>query len=184
MRIISGTHKGRNIVTPNNLDVRPTTDFAKESLFNILFNYMDFEGLEVLDLFAGTGGISYEFASRGCARVVAVDNNFKCVNFIKQSAVTMKLNAIHALEANMFNLVKFHNAKYDVIFADPPYNMPHIEKVPSLIFEHEMLKNNGWFVFEHSNEFDFKDHPKFFQQRDYGKVNFSFFVNNLEELGV
>jgi len=180
MRIISGSHRGRNIVTPNNLVVRPTTDFAKESLFNILFNYLDFEGLAVLDLFAGTGSISFEFASRGCYKVVTVDNNFKCIHFIKETAQKMKLSAIHTIEANVFNLLKFHHDKYDIIFADPPYELPHIQDLPSLIFDHLLLNPKGWFILEHSRDHDFSTHPMLYQHREYGKVNFSFFVNDLD----
>ncbi len=179
MRIVSGTHKGRNISPPTHLPVRPTTDFAKESLFNILYNYMDFEGMQVLDLFAGTGNISYEFASRGCSKVWAVENNIKCFNFITQCAEKLKFTAIHPVQANVFSFLKMHRDAYDIIFADPPYELANIQEIPDLIFENNMLKEEGWLILEHSKANDFSSHPKLFQHREYGKVNFSFFVNNL-----
>ena len=176
MRIISGSHRGRNIKTPTNLPVRPTTDLAKESLFNILNNNFDFEELDVLDLFAGTGNISYEFASRGAQRVVSVDNNFRCAEFIKKAAQEYGFNKVITVQrANVFVFLKYPQVPFDLIFADPPYEMEDIETIPELIFNQKLLKKDGWLILEHSKANTFKDHPFLLQQRNYGKVNFSIF---------
>ena len=177
MRIISGTHKGRPIVTPANLPVRPTTDLAKESLFNILNNNFDFEDLEVLDLFSGTGSIAFEFASRGVKRIVVVDNNYKCVEFIRKAAQGFGFNQIITVQrANVFSFLKYPQAPFDVIFADPPYEMEDIQTIPDLIFNQKLLKKEGWLIVEHPREHDFANHPYFLQHRKYGKVNFSIFL--------
>lgn len=176
MRIISGTHKGRPIVTPANLPIRPTTDLAKESLFNILNNIFDFEDLEVMDLFAGTGSISYEFASRGAKRIVVVDNNYRCVEFIKKSAQNFGFNKVITIQrANVFVYLKYPQAPFDLIFADPPYDMENIQVIPDLVFNQKLLKPDGWLIIEHSRDQDFEKHPNFLQHRNYGKVNFSIF---------
>jgi 16S rRNA (guanine966-N2)-methyltransferase len=184
VRIISGSHKGRNIKTPANLPVRPTTDLAKESLFNILNNHFDFEELNVLDLFAGTGNISYEFASRGAQRIVSVDNNFRCAEFIRKAAQEYGFNKIITVQrANVFVFLKYPQIPFDLIFADPPYDMEDIEMIPDLIFDQKLLKPGGWFVLEHSGKNRFKDHPLLNQQRNYGRVNFSIFsMDDPEEL--
>ena len=176
MRIISGSHKGRHIKTPTNLPVRPTTDLAKESLFNILNNHFDFEELDVLDLFAGTGNISFEFASRGAHRVISVDNNFKCAEFIRKAAQEYGLNKIITVQrANVFVFLKYPQVPFDLIFADPPYDMEGIETIPDLVFDQKLLKPGGWLILEHSSAKKFKDHPFLNQQRNYGRVNFSIF---------
>lgn len=184
MRIISGSNKGRIIKTPANLPVRPTTDLAKESLFNILNNHFDFEELDVLDLFAGTGNISYEFASRGAKRIVSVDNNFKCAEFIRKAAQEYGFNKIIAVQrANVFVFLKYPQVPFDLIFADPPYDMEGIETIPDLIFNQKLLKPGGWLILEHSSANKFKDHPLLNQQRNYGRVNFSIFsLDDPEEL--
>lgn len=182
MRIISGTHKGRPIVTPSNLPVRPTTDLAKESLFNILNNTFDFEDLEVMDLFSGTGSISFEFASRGAKRIVVVDNNYRCAEFIRKAALGFGFNNIIMVQrANVFSFLKYPQAPFDLIFADPPYEMEDIIGIPDLIFNNKLLKKGGWFVLEHSRDQDFEPHPFFLQHRKYGKVNFSIFLMPAEE---
>jgi 16S rRNA (guanine966-N2)-methyltransferase len=175
MRIIRGSHRGRLIHPPGNLPVRPTTDLAKESLFNILENNFFFQDLSVLDLFAGTGSISYEFASRGSKLVVAVESNVRCSRFITDTAKQLNFNTLRTMRVNAFSFLKQSSQKYDIIFADPPYDMEGIELVPQLVFERLLLAENGWLVVEHSREKDFKEHPGFFEQRRYGKVNFSFF---------
>ena len=176
MRIISGTHKRRPIVTPANLPVRPTTDLAKESLFNILNNNFDFEDLEVLDLFSGTGSISFEFASRGAKRIVVVDNNYRCVEFIRKAAQGFGFNNVLTVQrANVFSFLKYPQAPFDLIFADPPYEMEDIAGIPELVFKQKLLKPEGWLVVEHSRDQDFESHPHFLQHRKYGKVNFSIF---------
>ena len=182
MRIISGTHKGRPIVTPANLPVRPTTDLAKESLFNILNNSFDFEDLEVMDLFSGTGSISFEFASRGAKRIVVVDNNYRCAEFIRKASQGFGFNNIITVQrANVFSFLKYPQAPFDLIFADPPYEMEDIKGIPDLIFNNKLLKEGGWFVLEHSRDQDFESHPYFLQHRKYGKVNFTIFLMPSEE---
>ena len=182
MRIISGTHKGRPIVTPANLPVRPTTDLAKESLFNILNNSFDFEDLEVLDLFSGTGSISYEFASRGAKRIVVVDSNYRCVEFIRKAAQGFGFNSIITVQrANVFSFLKYPQAPFDLIFADPPYEMEDIQSIPELIFKQKLVKPGGWFVLEHSRDQDFEGDPYFLQHRKYGKVNFTIFSMAVDE---
>ena len=182
MRIISGTHKGRPIVTPSNLPVRPTTDLAKESLFNILNNSFDFEELEVMDLFSGTGSIAFEFASRGAKRIVAVDNNFRCAEYIRKASQGFGFNKIITVQrANVFSFLKYPQAPFDLIFADPPYDMEDIQGIPELIFKNKLLKKGGWFVLEHSRDQNFETDPFFLQHRKYGKVNFTVFLMPSEE---
>ncbi len=182
MRIISGSHKGRNIKAPTNLPVRPTTDLAKESLFNILNNHFDFEDLDVLDLFAGTGNISYEFASRGAKRIVSVENNYRCAEFIRKAAQEFGFNKIITVQrANVFVFLKYPQIPFDLIFADPPYEMEGIDTIPDLVFEQNLLKNGGWLILEHSKANSFKDHPLLLQHRNYGKVNFSIFSMDAPE---
>ncbi len=177
MRIISGTHKGRIIIAPTGLPVRPTTDLAKESLFNILANNFEFENLVVMDLFAGIGSISLEFASRGAAEVLAVDMNFKCVDFIKKTAQKLEMPAIRTLRFNMFNFMETVHKKFDIVFADPPYELSGIERIPDLVIQKDILNAGGWFILEHSQANDFSKHPNLVQHRKYGKVHFSIFSN-------
>jgi 16S rRNA (guanine966-N2)-methyltransferase len=175
VRIISGKYRGKQIHTPNNLPVRPTTDFAKESLFNILNNLVDFEDITVLDLFAGTGNISYEFFSRGAQQVTAVEINSKCAAFIEKTSETMKADCITVFNSNVFHFLKHPYGTYHIIFADPPYDLENIESLPDLAFQSQILKEEGWFILEHSKRHSFSKHPFFDQQRKYGNVNFSFF---------
>ena len=175
MRIISGSHKSRQIHTPTNLPVRPTTDFAKESLFNILNNLVDFEGLKVLDLFAGTGNISYEFFSRGAEMVTSVEMERKCSMFIEKTAEILKAETITVFRTDVFQFLKHGFGTYDVIFADPPYDLEQINALPDLIFASDLLLPEGIFILEHSKRSHFEDHPFFDQHRVYGNVNFSFF---------
>jgi 16S rRNA (guanine(966)-N(2))-methyltransferase RsmD len=163
-------------VTPANLPIRPTTDLAKESLFNILNNIFDFEDLEVMDLFSGTGSIAYEFASRGAKRIVVVDNNYKCVEFIKKTSQNFGFNKVLTIQrANVFVYLKYPQAPFDLIFADPPYEMENIKVIPDLVFNQKLLKPGGWLIIEHSRDQNFEAHPGFLQHRNYGKVNFSIF---------
>lgn len=176
MRIISGTHKGRRISPPKNLPVRPTTDLAKESLFNILNNYLDFSALDVLDIFAGTGSISFEFASREAISVTSVDLNYRCVRFIKKTAADLGFENLHAYRADVFKFLKKPaQKKYDLIFSDAPYDLEGSESVPDLVFEQGWLKKNARLIVEHPKGFDFTGHKYFKELRNYGKVNFSFF---------
>ncbi len=175
MRVISGTLKGRRFNPPANLPVRPTTDFAKESLFNILNNHIDFEEMNALDLFAGTGNISIELVSRGCITVTSVDVNFKCTDFIKKTAIAFNIINLQVIKSNVFSYLKFATKPYQLIFADPPYDLEGINKIPEIIFEKNLLAENGIMVIEHSRDTNFEQHPRFVEKRNYGKVNFSIF---------
>lgn len=179
MRIISGSHKGRHIITPANLPVHPTTDMAKTGLFNILNSYFNIEELEVLDLFAGTGNISFEFASRGCRAVTSVDENIKCTSFIQMFAEKLNFERLRVVKYDVFNYLVKTEDKYDIIFADPPYDNENTEVIPEILFtkrKSEILKENGWLIIEHSKRNNFEKHPNFYQHRNYGKVNFSIFI--------
>ncbi|MES2837132.1 MAG: 16S rRNA (guanine(966)-N(2))-methyltransferase RsmD [Bacteroidota bacterium] len=178
MRIISGFLKGKQLRPPAGLPVRPTTDFAKEALFNILNNYIDFEDLKVLDLFAGTGNISYELASRGVAKIISVDSNPKCVAYIKQQSSALNLSIIDVMKTDVFRYLEKADTKFDLIFADPPYNMTEFERIPKLVFERGMLNADGWLVVEHSAETILSKVPFFKEKRTYGNVNFSLFQNS------
>ena len=178
MRIISGKYKGRLIHPPKNLRARPTTDFAKENLFNILNNWIDFEGIDMLDLFAGTGSISYEFVSRGAQTVTAVEVNAVHVNFIKDTAKILGSDNLIVVRANAFLYVKSVKKQFDVIFADPPYDTKDSETLPDLVFEHDILRQEGLFILEHSKNLAFGGHPYFLESRSYGSVQFSIFKKN------
>ncbi len=175
MRIISGKYKRRSIVAPNNLPVRPTTDMAKESLFNILNNKIDFNDKSALDLFSGTGNISYEFVSRGCVRVVSVDQNVDCTNFINQTTEKLNMPEIEVVKLDVFRYLTTVKNKFDIIFADPPYQMTEIKEISELVFSNNLLIDDGWLIVEHPREIDFSKALNFFEHRKYGRVNFSFF---------
>ncbi len=181
MRIIGGSHKGRVLRPPMGLPVRPTTDLAKESLFNILNNYIDFEEIKVLDLFAGTGNISLEFASRKAKMVLSVDLNGRCIDFISKMSTDLKFSNVSVIRANVLTFLARSAGNYDVIFADPPYDMPDREKIPALLFENNWLADEGWLVLEHDKYISFSDHPFFTDERRYGKVHFSFFRKPVPE---
>ena len=175
MRIITGKFRRKQIHPPANLPVRPTTDFAKESLFNILNNLVDIESLNVLDLFAGTGSISYEFFSRGSEMVTAIDIDPHCVAFINKMALTMNAENLEAIREDVFQFLRHPFGEYDLVYADPPYDMEGTDSLPDLVFGSGILKGNGLFVLEHSKGHDFSLHPGFDQHRKYGNVHFSFF---------
>jgi 16S rRNA (guanine966-N2)-methyltransferase len=175
MRIIRGFLKGRRINPPGNLPVRPTTDFAKEGLFNYLENKIELDGLKVLDLFSGTGNISLEFISRGASEVTSVDGSFKCTSFLKKTTTELNIKNIKISSSDVFRYVGFCKEKYDLIFADPPYDLNNAELLPGIIFSGELLLPGGLFILEHSDDRNFSAHPNFAEQRVYGKVNFSFF---------
>ena len=177
MRIVSGKYKGRRINPPKNFKARPTTDFAKENLFNILNNNFDFSELSVLDLFSGTGSISYEFASRGCISVVSIESNFKYNAFIKKTIEELGFNQIQAIKSNAFIYVKACRNKFDIVFADPPYDLKEIESIPDFIFKHQILNKGGWLIVEHGDKTSFNKHAGFVELRKYGGVNFSIFEN-------
>ena len=176
MRIISGTHRGRQILPDKNFTARPTTDFAKENIFNVLTNYVDVEGLHVLDLFSGTGSISYEFASRGAKEVISVEQNYKHFAFIKRMTGELRFHQMKVYKADAFVACKkLKGQKFDVIFADPPYNLENITEIPAAIFDNELLAENGIVIIEHPASIDFSAHPRFSEHRQYGSVNFSLF---------
>ncbi len=175
MRIISGIYRGRRLQPPMNLPVRPTTDFAKEGLFNVLNNMIDFESLRVLDLFAGTGSIAFEFLSRGAIEVTAIDSNHRCIEFIKKTAETFGAKNIKAVKSNSFVFIKHMVSTYDLIFADPPYDLEGIESIPDLIFFSNLLADEGRLILEHSSDYKFEKNVHFDSHRNYGSVNFSFF---------
>lgn len=176
MRIISGIHKGRKIILPKNLLVRPTTDMCKESLMNILNFKYEISSIKVVDLFSGSGNLSYEFFSRGCKEVTAVEINKKCVEFIKTKSNEMKLN-LKVLKKDVFTFLKNAKFKYDVIFADPPYsfNMNDYEKLISVIFSKSILNNGGCLVIEHSKKISLKDLENYYESRNYGRSCMTFF---------
>jgi 16S rRNA (guanine(966)-N(2))-methyltransferase RsmD len=174
MRIIGGTLRGRIIKFPIDLEIRPTTDFAKEGLFNILVNKIDFENTTVLDLFSGSGHISLEFASRGSKSITAVDENFKCVAFLKSISQQLNLE-INAIKSDVFEFLKKSNTSYDLIFADPPYEMENIEQIHELVFEKKLLASDGLLIIEHGPKTKLDALPGFTRHRKYGNVNFSFF---------
>lgn len=176
MRIISGKYKSRRLQAPKSLPVRPTTDMAKEALFNIINNLYYFADLTILDLFSGTGNISYEFASRGTLNITAVDAHFGCVKYI--NAISKELDAnIHVIKSDVYKYIEKSNAKFDVIFADPPYDfeLEKFEKIIDLVFENELLNEDGVLIIEHSKHTNLENHPKLSYQKKYGGNMFSFF---------
>jgi 16S rRNA (guanine966-N2)-methyltransferase len=175
MRIVSGAFKGKTFSPPKGFNARPTTDFAKEGLFNILLNAFDLEEIEVLDLFSGTGSISFEFASRGAKRIDLVELNHQHLKFISKVRNELSLKQIHTIQGNAFQFLKACSYKYDIIFADPPYEMDGIEMVPELVFEKGLLKEEGWLILEHSVSYNFETHSHFYKTRNYGSVHFTFF---------
>lgn len=181
MRIIAGSLRGRRLNPPQNLPVRPTTDMARESLFNILNNYVDYEDCSVMDLFAGTGAVSFEFVSRGVREVTSMDINAQCTDYIKEESGRLGVRNMHVVRADVFDLLKRANRKFDIVFADPPYAIEGLATLPDLVFERQVLTDDGIFILEHPREYSFEEHSHFWQHRNYGKVNFTFFANKLEE---
>lgn len=176
MRIIYGKYGGRRFEAPRNLQARPTTDIAKESLFNILQNRIDFEGISALDLFAGTGSISFEFLSRGASNVVCVEMGRVQQQFIQKVAGELKIGReLQLVRGDVFRFLKNSSQQFDMIFADPPYALPELATLPDAILEGNMLKPEGIFILEHGKENDFSSHPRFVELRKYGAVHFSFF---------
>ena len=175
MRIIAGKYRSRKINPPLNLPVRPTTDIARESLFNILNNLIEFREITALDLFSGTGAVSFELISRGCKEVTAVDQNRNCIVWIRKAVKDFQMENLQISQAECFRFIGQTSRKYNLIFADPPYNLERIEDISKQIFENNLLKEGGWLVLEHPKEVDFASQPFFESHRKYGKVNFSFF---------
>lgn len=176
MRIISGQYKGRRLSPPKNLPVRPTTDMSKEALFNILNNHFNFTELRILDLFAGTGNISYEFASRGSEPIIAVDADYGCVSFIKKTSTEFDFN-LTVIKSDVFTFLEKNKGEYDIIFADPPYGIDQdkFEKIVHLVFENELLSEEGMLVIEHSKHTKLNHLEHFSFERNYGGSIFSFF---------
>jgi 16S rRNA (guanine966-N2)-methyltransferase len=176
MRIISGKYKGRRIMAPKKLPVRPTTDMSKEALFNILNNHFNFSELKILDLFSGTGNISYEFASRGCEPIISVDADYGCVSFIKKTATEFEFD-ITAIKSDVFQYLERAKGEFDIIFSDPPYNLEQVdfEKINTLVFEKELLATDGMLVIEHSKHTKLDHLSHFSFKKNYGGSVFSFF---------
>ncbi|MDR5590448.1 RsmD family RNA methyltransferase [Christiangramia sp. SM2212] len=176
MRIISGTHKGRRIIAPSKLPVRPTTDVAKEALFNILNNNYHISNLSIVDLFSGTGNIAYEFAARGAENITSVDGNYDCVKFIKKTSAELDF-PITTIKSDVFKYLEKAPVKADIIFADPPYNFEDekFARIAELVFEKEMLNEDGQLIIEHSKHTDLSELNNFIESRKYGSSVFSFF---------
>lgn len=175
MRIITGQFKGRHFDIPRTFKARPTTDFAKENIFNVLNGYIDFDGITALDLFAGTGSISLELVSRGCKEVVSVEKDRDHARFIVDCMKKINAENDILIRGDVFRFLKSCHQKFDLIFADPPYALPELDTLPDLVFEHDLLAADGVFVFEHGKHNDFSAHPRFKEHRSYGSVNFSIF---------
>lgn len=178
MRIIGGELKGIRFEPPKNIPTRPTTDIAKEGLFNVINNNFNFDNIKVLDLFGGTGSIAYEFASRGCTDITTVEIYPRCADFIKQTATKHQLKAIKVMQMDVFNFIKTTNEKYDFIFAGPPYPLPNLGTIPDHIFNHHLVDGPGWFILEHNPNHNFEDHPHYWKQKKYGTTIFSIFLND------
>jgi len=175
LRIVSGLYRGKTINPPKNFKARPTTDFAKEALFNILVNYFDFEELEVLDLFSGTGSIGYEFSSRGAGFVEMVEKSFVHCEFIRKSLQEIGICNARIIKSDAFIYIERMSRPFDIIFADPPYEMEGIKTIPDKVLGSRLLKEGAWFILEHGKSVSFSEHPACFDQRNYGSVYFSFF---------
>ena len=178
MRIISGIHKGRRIQAPKKLPVRPTTDMAKEAIFNILNNQYYFDEISVLDLFSGIGSISYEFASRGTEKIISIDKEYGCVKFIESTAQEFEM-PIQVIKANVFKYLENCHAQFSIIFADPPYSFSEemFAKIPQLIFQNNLLEDEGLLIIEHSKHTDLSQLEHFKYSKTYGGNMFSFFKN-------
>ena len=177
MRIITGKYKGRHFDIPRSFKARPTTDFAKENIFNVLAGYIDFEGATALDLFSGTGSITLELLSRGCSRVVSIEQDRDHHRFICDCLKKLNDKQALPLRADVFRFLKSCHEQYDFIFADPPYALKELPQIPDLVIEKKLLKPDGIFVFEHGKDHDFSQHPCFREHRAYGSVNFSIFTS-------
>ena len=176
MRIITGIYKGRHFDIPRTFKARPTTDFAKENIFNVLMQYVDFEDAQALDLFSGTGSISLELVSRGCRQVVSVELDRDHHRFIQECLKKLNTDKCVPIRGDVFRFLKSCKQQYDFIFADPPYALKELPQIPDIIFERQLLTEEGLFVFEHGKDYDFSNHPHFLEHRSYGSVNFTLFT--------
>jgi 16S rRNA (guanine966-N2)-methyltransferase len=177
LRIIRGKYRGKTLHPPTSFRARPTTDFAKEGLFNILENFFDMEGLTVLDLFSGTGSISYEFASRGAMHIDAVELDPFHSRYIRKMAEELKFDQLYVIRGDAFRYLKRSFHQYDIIFADPPYELKGIESIAEAVFKGGWLREGGWLIVEHGKSTSFIHHPFFLQEREYGSVHFSILNN-------
>jgi 16S rRNA (guanine966-N2)-methyltransferase len=179
MRIISGKFKGRRFNPPaDNWPTRPTTDYAKEAIFNIINNNFEYDELKVLELFGGTGNHSYEFISRGCPSVTYVEKHGPCVAFVKKMAAALDVEAeLRIFQLDVFRFLEMNKEKYDMILADPPFDLPGLDLIPDKVLENGFLNDGAWFILEHGQKNNFKNHPNCFDVRNYGKTYFSFFSN-------
>lgn len=178
MRIIGGTLRGKAITPPSGYAARPTTDYAKEGLFNTLVNELDFESVSMLDLFSGTGSISYEAASRGCTDIISVEMNPSNARFIKQTVVSLGIKGMQVVHHNVFDFLTICTKKFDFVFADPPYAIDNLAGIPEKIFSADILNEGAMLVMEHPGTFSFNDHPYFVKEKKYGNVHFSYFKKN------
>ena len=181
MRIITGQYKGRHFDIPRSFKARPTTDFAKENIFNVLNAYIDFEDAMALDLFSGTGSISLELLSRGCKNVVSVEADRDHYAFIKQCLAKLGTDRCITIRGDVFRFLKTCHQQFDFIFADPPYALKQLKEIPDIVLSGNLLTNDGIFVFEHGKDYDFSSHPHFVEHRSYGSVNFSLFTSRERE---
>lgn len=175
MRIIGGSLKGKEIDPPRNYRARPTTDFAREGLFNILDNEYEMEGLRVLDLFAGTGAVSLEFVSRGADHVWCVEMNPQNAAFISSEARRLGASNLTVVRHNVFDFLPLCTEKFDIVFADPPYALENLQSIPDKVYEAGIIHPGGYFILEHGDEHSFTSHPLFVKEKHYGRVHFSFF---------
>jgi 16S rRNA (guanine(966)-N(2))-methyltransferase RsmD len=177
MRIIGGTLKARQFHPPQNIPTRPTTDFAKEGLFNVINNNFNFENIKFLDLFGGTGSISYEFWSRGCRDITTVEIYPRCAAFIKKTVAELNMTGVNVLQMDVFKYMESCSQQYDLIFAGPPYPLPNLPEIPDLIFKHNLVEGEGWFIMEHNPNHNFEQHPHFYKYKNYGTTIFAIFRN-------
>jgi 16S rRNA (guanine966-N2)-methyltransferase len=175
LRIISGTYRGRNIPVPSGFRARPTTDFAREGLFNILRHQLDFEGMRVADLFGGTGSISLEFVSLGAGQIDFVERDQNACNFLRKTMASLKIDNIRIHRSDVFRFLEYTSLACDLVFADPPYQLESIPAIPGLVLESKILTDGGLFILEHGKTHSFDTHPGFREMRKYGSVHFSFF---------
>ena len=177
MRIIGGEFSGRRFSPPTSTPARPTTDVAKEGLFNILENMIDIEGIKTCDIFGGTGSISYELASRGASELVLIERDAGNINFIKKTAAALGIsNKLQIIRGDVFKFMKQSTEQYDFIFAGPPYALANIDDIPMLVYDKNMLTPGGIFVLEHTPRNDYQQHPNFLRMKNYGTTVFSFFA--------
>jgi 16S rRNA (guanine966-N2)-methyltransferase len=175
MRIVAGKFGGRRINPPHLSPTRPTTDFAREGLFNILTHHFDLSAISFLDLFGGTGCISYEMASRGCTDITTVDKHRECIAFMKKTIAELDIPFMKPVKADVFKFINSCHRQYDLIFAGPPYPLKNLDTIPDIIFRKALLKPGGWLILEHHPGYDFTQHPCYLQHRNYGATIFTFF---------